>query len=231
MPEGFVREVAECFSSLDLCLTGKIIPESGNRDAISDAAAFVNEIDGLGYGVFDITQSGMKKTVAHEFFHIIENAINRKAWDEEGNYTEYENFARWLLLNPEGFDYHWIYTDEEGMTLVSADNTGENWSPGESADEIYFVDGYSTTYPHEDRARIFENISTAAAGIGDELPGYFAGIHMKLKAAYLAACIRDAFDSIGEDAHPVWEIAPEYDLQYFRDNYDPAAYSEEWAKG
>ncbi|MBR4206284.1 MAG: hypothetical protein IKQ92_12495 [Clostridia bacterium] len=228
MPDGFVREVAECFSSLDICLTGKIIPQSGNRDAISDAAAFTNNIDGLEYAVFDITLGDFEVTAAHEFFHILESAVYTKAWDAYGNYVDHEGFARWEMLNPDGFDYHWVYTDESGATHTSGEQTGQNWYPGADPDGVYFVDGYSMTYPSEDRARVFENISTK---FGDDLPGYFAGIHMKLKAAYLAVCIRDAFDSITDDVHPVWEIAPEYDLKYFHDNYDLDAFWAQFAAG
>ena len=219
LPEGFVQEIAECYSSLDLLLTGRILPETGNRDSISDAAAFTNKDGGIEYAVFDITLGGLKQNIAHEFFHIIEDTMWEKNWQTEDYSVEV--FPRWAMLNPEGFDYYWVYTDESGATYNNDETAGQYFTEGDDPDAIWFVDGYSMTYPKEDRARIFEYLATYP---GDELPAYFAGKNMQLKAAYLSACIRDAFDCITDEVHPVWEPDTEYDLDYFIENYDLEAY-------
>lgn len=86
------------------------------------------------------------------------------------------------------------------------------------------------TYSHEDRARILENIATTTS---DMLPSYFKGTAMQLKAAYLCACIRESFDCITDDTVLFREngINPEYNLEYFKNNYDIEAYREEYAVG
>ena len=228
-PEGFLQEVVSCFSSLDICLTGRIIPELGNRNSISDATAFTTETNGIELAVFDFQQSGIDVTVAHEFMHVFENAVAHLSWETD---RELELFNRWSMLNPPDFEYRYIYTDENGNTYNWDDNdmNGQYWVEGTDPDGIYFVDGYSMTYPTEDMARVFENI---AMQWKTELPGYFAGEHMQLKAAYLAACLRDAFSTITDDVICVWEegLNPDYTLDWFRENYDLEAWLEEHAMG
>ncbi|MBO7404042.1 MAG: hypothetical protein J6V24_03690, partial [Clostridia bacterium] len=228
-PEGFMQEVVSCFSSLDICLTGRIIPEQGNRNSISDATAFTTEMGGIELAVFDIQQSGIDITVAHEFMHVFENAAAHLSWETDRGL---ELFARWDMLNPPDFEYRYIYTDEDGNTYNWDENdmNGQYWAEGADPDGIYFVDGYSMTYPTEDMARIFENISMQWK---TELPGYFAGENMQRKAAYLAACLRDAFSTITDDVTCVWEegLNPDYTLDYFRENYDLGAWLEEHAMG
>ena len=229
LPEGFMKEVVSCYSSLDICLTGKIIPELNNRNSISDATAFTTEQSGIELAVFDINQGGLDKTVAHEFMHVFENTAYHLSWETD---RDFELFARWNMLNPPDFEYRYIYTDEDGNTYNWDDNgmNGQFWEEGKDPDAIYFVDGYSMTYPTEDMARVFENLATAWKY---DLPGYFAGEHMQKKAAYLAACLRDAFSSIGDDTVCIWEegLDPECTLEWFRENYDLDAWYEEHAKG
>lgn len=221
LPEGFADEVAGCFDDgINLYLAGRIIPDSSNRDSISDAAAFTNTDGSTESIVFDIDSYNFRSTVIHEFMHVIENAIYAKQ-QNSGNYG-LEQFTRWGMLNPEGFVYSDVYTSEDGSTLGYNDTSilGSFYFDGSDADAIRFVDGYSTTYRTEDIARCFEYMFPME---GKEIPAYFKGIHMKEKASYLSVCIRDAFDCITEDVVPVWEAAadPAMDLQYFRNTYDP----------
>ena len=98
-----------------------------------------------------------------------------------------------------------------------------NLAPDGDVDGIYFVDGYSTTYPSEDRARIFENLATFAP---EDRPAAFSGKNMQLKAAYLCAALRDAYDSIAQAEDVFWEhgLNAEYTLDWFRENYDLEEY-------
>ncbi len=219
LPEGFFAELLGCFDGMELDLTGRIIPDTGNRNSINDATAVTYTLNGEAVVLFDITQWNIEKTVAHEFLHVMENAVMRK---NEKTDNKLEAFRRWSLLNPEGFEYANVYTSENGNTL-SYDNEailGSSFDPdkGMSADDIYFVDGYSTTYPGEDHARLFENIFPLA---DHELPAYFEGAHIREKVSYLCVCLREAFDSITDDVKPCWERAadPEMDLEYFRETY------------
>ncbi|MBQ3707136.1 MAG: hypothetical protein II889_04415 [Clostridia bacterium] len=227
LPEGFMKEVVSYYSSLDICLTGRIIPERDNRNSISDATAFTTETNGIELAVFDINQSGIDKTVAHEFMHVFENTVYHIGWERD-----LEEFSRWSMFNPDDFEYRYVYTDEDGNTYNWDDNglNGQYWEEGSDPDGIYFVDGYSMTYPTEDMARIFENLATAWKY---DLPGYFAGEPIQRKAAYLAACLREAFSSIGDETVCVWEetLNPDYTLDYFRENYDLEAWLEEHAVG
>lgn len=237
-PEGFVDELvgksAE-YNEFCIYLTGQILPNEYNSQSISDAAAFVFTEYNRHVMVLDITHSyALEKNVAHEFMHVIENAMFGMNYDEDGNWLDKEIFSRWDMLNPSDFSYYDSYTDENGATLGydAVDYNGEMYYDGSDIDinTIYFVDGYSMTYPNEDRARIFENIATLSA---DMLPAYFKGSAMQLKVSYLCACIRDSFDCITDDTVLFWEsgINPEYTLEYFRDNYDLDAFMTENAVG
>ncbi|MGN0655701.1 MAG: hypothetical protein ACI4KR_02825 [Ruminiclostridium sp.] len=237
-PEGFFAELmgnTADYNEICIYLTGKIVPDLNESQSISDAAAFVTTEDNRQLMVMDISQSYLlERNTAHEFMHIIENAICAKCYDELGNWIELERFSRWGMLNPEDFDYYYSYTDENGFTInySGSEYGGDMYYDGYGMDvnSIYFVDGYSMTYPHEDRARIFENIATTAP---DSLPSYFKGTAMQLKTAYLCACIRESFDCITDDTVLFWEsgINPEYNLEYFQSNYDLEAYMNEHAAG
>lgn len=237
-PEGFFGElISKSAGYDDMCiyLTGKIIPNLNESQSISDASAFVTTENYQQIMVLDITQSyGLEKNIAHEFMHIIENAMYCMNYDENGEWLNKELFRRWDMLNPQGFSYYFSYTDEYGSTLgyEAVEYNGAMYYDGCGIDinSIYFVDGYSMTYANEDRARIFENIATTSA---EMLPAYFRGSAMQLKAAYLCACIRDSFDCITDDTVLFWEngINPEYTLEYFRENYDLDSYLAENAVG
>ena len=221
-PPGFLKELVKYNSGIDICLTGTIIPEIGNENSINDASAFVSELGGIQVMVLDIQQYDLARTVSHEFLHIAENTIFDKSMDEPDRTFEF--FSRWEMLNPPDFEYHWVYTDENGNTLGSDDpRVASNLAPDGDVDGIYFVDGYSTTYPSEDRARIFENLATFAP---EDRPAAFSGKNMQLKAAYLCAALRDAYDSIAQAEDVFWEhgLNAEYTLDWFRENYDLEEY-------
>lgn len=234
-PEGFFDEMignsAE-YNEMCIYLTGKIVPDLNESQSISDAAAFVTTEDNRHIMVVDITNSDLEATIAHEYMHIIENAMFSIAANKDWNGAEC--FMRWEMLNPDGFSYYYSYTDENGVTLGSdaVDYNGALYYDGCGIDinSFYFVDGYAMTYPTEDRARIFENIATYSES---QLPAYFKGRAMQLKAAYLSACIRSTFDCITDDTVLFWEnaIDPELTLDYFQKNYDYNSYIEGAARG
>ena len=222
-PPGFIRELTEWNSAIDICLTGKILPEPGNRDSIGDASAFVTQTGGMQVMVVDVLQGGLTQTVAHEFLHIAENSMQNKheAWWNGELEDPTDIFLYWADLNPEEFEYYYVYTDEAGTTLGSdADWVWSEWDEEQDVSGVYFMDGYSTTYPSEDRARIFENLAVRTT---DELPGAFASEHIRLKAAYLCACLRRAFESVAAvpQGEVFWEqsLDPAYTYEYFEQNY------------
>ncbi len=227
-PDGFFEELKNGYGSdgeISIYLTGRIIPDPNESESISDAAAFTFlENTNRRVLVVDIAGTDIEQTIAHEFMHAIESVITeRDAW---GYGEPLEAFERWPMLNPEGFEYVYAYTDENGETtgFGATDYVGSNYyEGGEMAlDDVYFVDGYATSYMTEDIARIFEHIF-----ISDTvpLPDYFASKNMQLKASYLCACIREAFDCM-EGAEVCWEasLSSDYSLEYFKSNYDLDAY-------
>lgn len=229
-PPGFIRELTEWSSTIDICLTGKIIPEPGNRDSISDASAFVTPLDDCQVMVLDITQGGLTETVAHEFLHIAENAMwnmYNRWWEEHPDWTwDQQNptdvFWYWSALNPPDFEYAMVYTDENGVTLGSDDPRVWSWESSADIDTVYFVDGYSTTYPTEDRARLFQSLATCDP---DALPEAFRSEAIRKKAAYLCACLRRSFRSLAEAEDVFWErsLNPEWNYEYFETNYEIVA--------
>ena len=114
------------------------------------------------------------------------------------------------------------YTDENGVTLGSDDPRVWNWELPADIDTIYFVDGYSTTYPKEDRARIFQYLATCGP---DALPEAFKSEAIRKKASYLCACLRRSFRSLAEAEDVFWEqsLNPEWNYEYFENNYEIVA--------
>lgn len=222
-PDGFLQEIIDSYSNIEIYLTGKIIPDTYDRNSISDAAAFVCDEGDKQCLVIDITQGLTESTIAHEFMHIIENTIIAKSYSADTD--EFDAFYRWDTLNPEGFEYAYVYTSEDGTTIGSdiMDYVGSYYYENSDMDidSVYFADGYSTTYPTEDRARIFENLFTCTQ---DTLPEYFWGKNMQIKSAYLCLCIRECFDCIDDSTVLFWEnnIDPQYDADFFRENYNYA---------
>ena len=222
LPVGFIDEMKGAYGEgaiMSIYLTGTIIPDKSESESISDAAAFTfleNEMNHV--IVVDITLSGIDKTLAHELMHCIEDVIYTKGF--EG--FDLEMFERWEMLNPFDFRYAGTYTDENGNT-IGCDVTeyiGTSYYIGGDMplDNVYFVDGYATSYAKEDMARIFENIFFSES---IPLPDYFGSVNLQLKSAYLCACIREAFNCL-EGVEACWEksINTDCTLDYFKENYD-----------
>lgn len=202
-PEGFIAEVASQFSSIDVCITSRIIPDSTNRNSIGDAAAFVSESDGIESLVISTRYDNIRRTVAHEFMHIIQNNLLARYYADEN--AELEGFDRWPALNPPDFDYTWVYTYEDGVTIDGREYSQYLASSNpDDLENIFFIDGYSTSYPNEDIARIFEYIATYDK---DSLPTFFGSIHLQLKAGYISACLRYSFSTLRDLDSIFWEEA------------------------
>ncbi len=233
LPAGFMDELCSLSPSYDkteIFLTGKIIPNTFDSQSINDAAAFVGIYGDTQNMVIDITGYSLETTISHEFMHVIENVI----FDHGSADDNLEQFSRWSMLNPDDFTYYFSYTDSDGRTLGydATEYNGSYYFEGGSLqiDDVYFVDGYSMTYPAEDRARIFE---TLASSTPETLPVYFKGRGIQLKAAYLMDCIAEAFETVPDDTYLFGSgmIDPAYTLEYFRENYDLESYWEEHAVG
>lgn len=215
-PEGFLQELIS-YKQIEILLTGDIL-SSGQRNSITTADAFTTSLDDSEVVVVDIGIYSLQETIAHEFSHVIEDIMYLIV--QNNPYNDYEVFWSWNLLNKPGFEYAFIYTHEDGTTI-------DDYSPdygtyyfegcGVDVNDIYFVDGYSTTFPSEDRARLFQKMLI----LSDAMPEYFKGENINNKAAYLCLCLRNCFRSLDNCEDIVWErgITIEHDLEWYRKQY------------
>ena len=189
-PEGMLAQLDDDMGSrLQIYLSGKIV---GIMDGtLTDARGIENTIDGVTFVVVNITDvSNLVRTIHHEIFHAIENHINC-----EGYYFDYD---RWTALNPDGFEYDYDYTKNEQNTDWDYITLGES--------DVYFVDMYSKSFPHEDRARIMEYAMTEEENKSQAFT--YDGIAKK--HAYICEQIRLAFDTTGWPEQTIWEsVLPE----------------------
>lgn len=150
-------------------------------------AAFELGVGMREFVAFDCSLSGLTSNLYHEIWHATENKIDQTDYD--GLYSE-----EWDACNPEGYEYLYSYD----MDFTEEDLW--RWTYFGGAEDIYFVDEYSNTYPKEDRARIMEYImdDDAIAQALLESPA--------IRAKFQLMCdgIRTAFDTSGwETVH--WE--------------------------
>ena len=74
---------------------------------------------------------------------------------------------------------------------------------GCSAQDVYFIDPYSKTYPMEDRALLMENLLA-----GSSPYSYcFSGEHVQEKLSWYFRFLRDTLDSGTWPASTAWENA------------------------
>ncbi|MDD6211685.1 MAG: hypothetical protein PUB22_00825 [Clostridiales bacterium] len=190
-PEGFVQQLPfGSYHQLHIYLTGTL---TGNGDyALDTAGGLVNEEDGQLILAADIRQSySLNTTFSHELSHVIERKLEyRSRFVEDAVFSE----QRWESYNPDDFAYRYSYTDAETSDEYYC------YQPG-GEDDTYFIDSYSTTYPTEDRARIFEYAMTRQ----DMDAGYFDYSPIREKLKYYSEAIRDGMDTEGWPEVTVWE--------------------------
>ena len=127
-------------------------------------------------------------TFYHELAHVLDTFILNEALA----------FDDWEDLNPRGFDYDGNYSDY----LTREDST---WWEGENR---AVIDGYSMSYPKEDRARIFEYAMQEG---NEEL---FASEILQKKLIQVCKGIRDAFGLKKDERTFPWEQYLEKSLAY-----------------
>lgn len=184
-PDGMLAQIDDDIGDrIQIYLSGKII---GTGDGtISDSRGIENTVDGITFVVLNITDiQELDRTLHHEIFHAIEGHM-----DYAGYYFDYD---RWESLNPEGFTYDYDYIQNEENTdwdYVMSEETGG-----------YFIDIYSKSFPHEDRARIMEYAMTE----NEYNSGAFSYEGIAKKQAYICEQLRLAFRTDGWPEQTVWE--------------------------
>lgn len=198
MPKGFIDEIADGFDGFELYLCGAISPAGSS--SISDASAVTNSLGGTLRIALNVNLSPLGQNFVHELMHGIDSLIGQNS----------DDFFDWYELNPNSFRYFYGYVTSAGQTIDSSyspDYTAESDKAmnylleGGDCPDIWFIDGYSKTYPTEDRARVFEHIFC------DEPGEYWAFDSNKLRAKADRICevLRDNFDSVKNCSDVYWE--------------------------
>ena len=223
LPEGMLEELlVPPAKELAVYVCGALYP--ANSSAIDSAVALTNTT-GSTYAIVINGASSLyqlRSTLMHEFMHLMEERILQCEWSGDISYT-----SLWLAIKPEHLPdlYAYTYNDENGYLYSDDDYTAMGY--GRPENEVLFIDAYSRTYPHEDRARVLEYLFMAREG---DLSGnsyytdtYFTSYpYLKQKAQYLCALIRACFPSAAAVPHGElpWEISSEVvPIAYFEEVY------------
>lgn len=157
-------------------------------NTVSDANGLQYWIDGNAY-IALLAQDQIEMAIHHELCHALENYIRANSI----------HFDFWEDNNPEGFAYDLSYTEYPNHPY------DHPWLQGP---EKAFIDGYSMTYPVEDRARMLEYAMT---------PNHedaFASETMQRKLKQLCLGLRDAFGWKKHTETFAWEQYLEESLAY-----------------
>lgn len=152
---------------------------------IADTGA-LDELDGVQYWLEGdpcialTVNDRVLQTVYHELFHVLESRLLSRS----------DILYRWDELNPEGFAYDNDYR---------ANQQRDDWMYLEEDTTRAFIDFYSMSFAHEDRARIMEY----ACVKGNE--HYFLSEIMQRKLLAICTAIREAYDLQDSPRHFLWE--------------------------
>ena len=105
------------------------------------------------------------------------------------------------------YDEEWADLSPSGAYTYSYSNYEDNllYTPYDSSYGVWFVDGYSRTYPTEDRARIMENLFNTSEENADK--SIFAeNQNIKEKAIQYCSILRECFSSCDSEDLLPWEI-------------------------
>lgn len=183
---GYYRNIA-------VYLTGALHPLDASSN-ISNASAFATESGGTMQLAFDLGDDLSPDTVIHELTHA---ADYRFAGEELLNEDE------WNSMNPEGFSYYYSYINEKGESYETAGSLENTAVSGCPADDVWFIDPYSKTYPMEDRARLMETLLSGRTPYS----GCFQGRHIQEKLSFYFRFLRETLDDGSWPSRTSWEDA------------------------
>ena len=179
-PENFIRQLRwDSIHGIQIQLISDLQADGSGRSG-GGYNAFTQPQWGHYLMVMDI-ESSSQETYYHEMSHIIDSYLD---WDAQQRADALYSENGWNQLNPSWFDgYTYDYSQEQPLR-------SDGW----------FIDGYSTIRPTEDRARVLEY---AMVSWGDWMFEDAPGLQKKLD--YYCRCIRDAFDTTGWPQTTLWE--------------------------
>lgn len=193
-PEGYLEQLGGS-DTRGICfyLSGTMTPNDPGQN-IANPGGLSCQVGDLELIALDASGYVRAQDVIHELTHILDHQL-WLALDEE----------IWNAMNPEGFEYHYAYIDEDGVSYEWGDTTytadGSAYYNGD-VESVYFVDAYSTTYPTEDRARLMEYLLADP----DSGPNrWFSSSHIQEKLTWYFSLIRSEFDTAGWPEQTVWE--------------------------
>ncbi|HSK69181.1 MAG TPA: hypothetical protein VLA21_07955 [Candidatus Limnocylindria bacterium] len=196
LPPGMAaRAAAAQASRIDVYLSGRITPRGAS--SISSAAGFVTRASGAAGIVLSSFGPGMTQLLAHEFMHVLEDGLQLDSAGD-GKWPPVTYWERPAPEDGQGGMFAYSYHNPDGTEYGDT-----RWTLGAEEDpqDVWFLDGYSRTYPLEDRARVFENLYVAKDGT----EAVFAYPHLLQKARALCAMLRRAFPEIEAAGGAPWE--------------------------
>ena len=198
-PQGIFQEmVVAPVTEIQVYLSGPLSP--GGEDSLNSAAGFTTVLGDVRILVMNlhyVTDSlFFRQTMAHEFMHAMEDRIYACEQEDGISYLGY-----WESFAPAEDAYFYSYFDESGLEVSDPAYTAAS---GLLPTQVSFLDSYSRSYPHEDRARILEYLY---AGQDSSYAYLFQGGVIREKAQYLCAVIRVCFPSCQEQLP--WETLVE----------------------
>ncbi|MBO4324006.1 MAG: hypothetical protein J5845_01230 [Lachnospiraceae bacterium] len=189
-PEGFFTELCgEKKIGLNIYLCGSF--KAVLSTAVALPAGVTNTSDVMLEIAFDIDYpSVLEQNFAHELMHTMESRIGEY---EEKNGVDFRRY--WLEeLNTPEYPIVDSYFDKNGKML--SDYSGTALYDSEDA---WFIDAYAKSTALEDRARTFEYMYLQSEY-------HFKGEHLRNKAEFLCAVIREVFPSVAACENPLpWE--------------------------
>ncbi len=192
----FLQLQPEGFSKSAFLLAGALT-YIGDDNRSSTAAGFRADYNNMQIMVFDITEWGLNSTFHHELSHVIDDFLERKCEEDEDNYFT-EN--GWLALNPPADIYGEPYSYTYSRYVLSDFIFETDFMLDREFTDSYYVDSYATTYPTEDRARLWENLMTL-----DFYYAYASCPALVAKLEYYIAGMEEAFDQTNWPEVTYWE--------------------------
>ncbi len=128
---------------------------------------------------YQVSNERLEPLLCHEIWHAMEDKLISENWNAIDSWA-------WSACNPRGFDYYYDYDN-------AMNETDGSWLYFGTAEDVYFVDAYSTMNPREDRARIMEYIM----GAEDEADALAQCPVIRRKLEIMAAAVRAGFDTAG----------------------------------
>lgn len=165
-PEGFFETVATSSENpkLQINLVRAIVPNRYDVPASNDGLQYWIDLEAY---MTLVVNDRIEQSFYNELCHAMGAYVGAHS----------NKYAHWSLCNPEDFQYDNSYTDYASH-LNSPYLQGENRA---------FIDAYSMTFAHEDRAAVFTYAMT------DGCADYFTSDAMQKKLALLCEDIRRAF--------------------------------------